>query len=557
MPILPDALTTPYRRSETGTVTRNVRAKFDEQSLCVFDFMTKAQIASVRANDQVADVTVPIQNALNWFSNPVFTTPTATGPRFGQLYFPAGIYKITSTLYYEGASGYSFQMMGEQGKTHGNYGGVFLKWAGASGGTLFHTYGWGGSFLEKVNFSGGGLAKYLLRLDSLSFPEPGDPAGVGCSDIVVRDCSFSDWLTNVDSVAVLLGHAPGATEQTEQVDNLRFYNCLFGGNAAPGNGAGVCKFKGGNVKDHHFLGCVFESSDYAIDFTDCSSTVVIDHCTLAGIRVCNFNFRGGIAGNLRISDVECENYAGSRFIDCHGGSGSNSGCTTLINNSYQSSADTDDVVMVLSGAVIMIGNLLYNTRASDSMPRIHIVSPGMDAAEPGAIISLGNGFENAVRSAPFWDTSGNQLFDDYGSSYYGQNNLEVSITSLGDYSFNSAGVTKLQNRLPASTFSGGLTIGSPDYYFGNIPAKIKRHMRGTANWDPGSINTGASATTTVTVALAAVGDEVTVGFSNSLAGLMLTGYVSTSGTVTVVLGNLTGSSVDLASGTVSASVWQH
>ena len=75
-----------------------------------------------------------------------------------------------------------------------------------------------------------------------------------------------------------------------------------------------------------------------------------------------------------------------------------------------------------------------------------------------------------------------------------------------------------------------------------------------ATWDPASLAAGSSVTTTITVAGAALGDFVLASFSLSLQGLFLTAYVSAANTVTVVLGNLTGAAVDLASGTLSVLV---
>lgn len=80
-------------------------------------------------------------------------------------------------------------------------------------------------------------------------------------------------------------------------------------------------------------------------------------------------------------------------------------------------------------------------------------------------------------------------------------------------------------------------------------------LTGTATWDPGSIANGAQATTTITVTGAAVGNRVEVKFSLSLNALSLTGYVNAANTVTAVLQNLSGSAIDLASGTVTAYVF--
>ena len=78
----------------------------------------------------------------------------------------------------------------------------------------------------------------------------------------------------------------------------------------------------------------------------------------------------------------------------------------------------------------------------------------------------------------------------------------------------------------------------------------------TATWNPDSIANGASASTTVTVSGAALGDYAVASFSLDLSGLTLSAYVSATNTVTVVLSNLTGAAVNLASGTVSVLVFK-
>jgi len=85
--------------------------------------------------------------------------------------------------------------------------------------------------------------------------------------------------------------------------------------------------------------------------------------------------------------------------------------------------------------------------------------------------------------------------------------------------------------------------------------RIRNAVRqGSATYNPPSIASGAQASTTLAVTGANVGDRVDLTFSQSLGGLLLTGYVSAADTVTAVFANLTGAAVDLASGTLTATV---
>lgn len=90
-----------------------------------------------------------------------------------------------------------------------------------------------------------------------------------------------------------------------------------------------------------------------------------------------------------------------------------------------------------------------------------------------------------------------------------------------------------------------IVAGTPGTWvpFGHIPRIV------TGTFDPPSIANGASTTVTFAAAGTSIGDMVTASFSNSLAGVTLTGYISAAGSVTAVLSNTTGAAVDLASGT--------
>lgn len=79
---------------------------------------------------------------------------------------------------------------------------------------------------------------------------------------------------------------------------------------------------------------------------------------------------------------------------------------------------------------------------------------------------------------------------------------------------------------------------------------------GTVVYDPANLVDGAGVTTTVTVTGAAVGDVAVASFSNDLQGIMLTAYVSATNTVSVRFQNETTGAIDLASGTIRATVFK-
>ena len=82
-------------------------------------------------------------------------------------------------------------------------------------------------------------------------------------------------------------------------------------------------------------------------------------------------------------------------------------------------------------------------------------------------------------------------------------------------------------------------------------------LTSSATFNPPSVASGASTTTTVTVTGAKLGYRSAASFSLSLAGMTLESFVSATDTVTCVFSNLTGGAVDLASGTLKCWVWSN
>ena len=79
-------------------------------------------------------------------------------------------------------------------------------------------------------------------------------------------------------------------------------------------------------------------------------------------------------------------------------------------------------------------------------------------------------------------------------------------------------------------------------------------ITGSVTYNPNSLADGAGETTTLTVTGAALGDQVVASFSNDLQGIILSAWVSSANTVSVRFQNETGSSIDLANGTIRVRV---
>lgn len=77
------------------------------------------------------------------------------------------------------------------------------------------------------------------------------------------------------------------------------------------------------------------------------------------------------------------------------------------------------------------------------------------------------------------------------------------------------------------------------------------NLAGSGNYDPPSLTNGTSVTQTFSLLGAAIGDTVVTSFSNDLRGITTSSWVSAAGIVSVRFINNTGSTIDLASGTVN------
>lgn len=79
-------------------------------------------------------------------------------------------------------------------------------------------------------------------------------------------------------------------------------------------------------------------------------------------------------------------------------------------------------------------------------------------------------------------------------------------------------------------------------------------LRASLAYDPASLGDGAGASQAVTVTGAALGDEAEASFSLSTQGIILDAQVTAANTVTVRFQNETGSTIDLAAGTIYVTV---
>lgn len=82
-----------YKASGTGATARTLHDRMQDFSINVFDYMTSTEIADVRANTGLVDVTVDLQKAI-----------TAAKAKAQSVHFPAGTYYITDSLDFTGVN---------------------------------------------------------------------------------------------------------------------------------------------------------------------------------------------------------------------------------------------------------------------------------------------------------------------------------------------------------------------------------------------------------------------------------------------------------------------
>ena len=127
------------------------------------------------------------------------------------------------------------------------------------------------------------------------------------------------------------------------------------------------------------------------------------------------------------------------------------------------------------------------------------------------------------------------------------------ITDNNGTNANTADWKNVNGLTSVAFFNNVGTVSGTDV----IGARIGKHLRATSTWDPTSLTTQTQTSTTITVTGAAVGDIAMCGHTHVTADLLqLSCYVSAADTVRVVLRNISGDTIDVASGTLAAEVWK-
>ena len=468
--------------------------------------------------DGITDDTTAIQSVLARFSHFI---PGAQ-VRGATIYFPPGVYLISSPLFYYGSPGTGIKLQGALGRTRGTGYGSTIRWKGSPGATMFITIGMNNSQFDNIEFDLSGSARVGIHLaatnpinTTLGTAVPPGTATVApgsMANITVGTVLNIGSGTNMEPIYVTT-----TTSSTFTAAFVKSHSATdpVGGSA----GSSGVKFSNLTVTDVPIASTTFDSdqlnSTAAIEIgnptsyaTNQVSEVSFENMYLQGLgagqegsagivilaggNVKNFSardvafssFKYGLdwltspSGSFTLSrpifagstiaDIRAN--GGTLFVDgaesesatghlfLTGNPGANPSHATLVDCSVEISAPPNDYVISYAGNLTLIGNKFNNLRGATSVPKIQINAGSFKQNSPIALTSIGNYYQNAAAGYA-------PIYDTSNNkilpSYYA--NQPVQVVSLGDYGGRGGALVKLNNYLTTSALtsqtSGAVAAG--------------------------------------------------------------------------------------------------
>lgn len=437
----------------TGAVGETVQAKL-QQVVSVMDFGA--------VGDGVTDDTAAIQAALNVFTN------GRSAIASGSIYFPAGIYKITSPLIYGGGAGHTLVLYGDSGGARNVIVGTAITWGGTSGTSMVIFYGANECLFENINLDGGsgsGLS-YCVHVTADNVVSttlsgsvtagagvvatPASMANIATGMALGIDaggpnfevvyvtattgatftatfkkshssgvqvggsagssgCTFQRTVIGVPTGAatagILWGNATAGG--TMQVSEGKMVGCNFVSAGGAGAAfAGTRVITGGNVKNFTWDRCNFNGFQRAISNESTSGAFSVHFPIFANTTVYDVYHAG--TAPLVITAAEAESGTAHLFINAP----STTALITVSGCSWQSAAPAaDDIIISAGGSLNLIGNDFKNSRTGTSVPKIQVGNLGSPGNNRSGIFSSGNYYQNATDATVglFQDGSGNDM----------------------------------------------------------------------------------------------------------------------------------------------------
>jgi len=458
--------------------------------------------------DGITDDTTPIQSVLDRFSQHI---PGAQ-VRGTTIYFPPGVYLISSPLFLYGSPGTGIKLQGALGRTRGTGYGSTIRWKGSPGATMFIALGVNNSQFDNIEFDLNGSARVGIHLAATNTINTTLRTAVSHGTATVAPGTMANITvgtvlnvgrgTNMEPVYVT---ATTSSTFTAAFAKSHGTNDPVGGSA----GSSGVKFSNLTVTDVPIASTTFDSdqlnSTAGIEIgnptsyaTNQVSEVSFENVYLQGLGTGQEGsagiviLAGGNVKNFSARDVAFSSFkygldwltapsgsftlsrpifAGSTFADIRanggtlfvdgaesesatghlfltGNPGANASHATLVDCSVQISAPASDYVISYAGNLTLIGNMFFNLRGGTNVPKIQINSGSFKQNSPIALTSIGNYYQNA---APGYAPIYDASNNKILPSYYA--NQPVQVASLGDYGGRGGTLVKLNNYLTTSALT--------------------------------------------------------------------------------------------------------
>jgi hypothetical protein len=417
----------------------------------------------------------------------------------GTVRLPKGVYKITATLIVNRSSTFkTINLVGEGMLA------TRILWFGPTSGAAIRVNG-----LKQYIFEGWSLENRVAKGTTVGLLVQRD-SGTGTQS---GSCSWRNIGVSSFETGIQIGNSTMAQAGSE----VLFDHLLLTRNGT------ACLIQDGNSLNFVFNMLEMEANGTGLQVLS-GGNVSVHGGSASHDTVADFDLRPG--GVFTIIGFRSEH--ANRFLI--GGNTSAGMGMTIMGCEVQAVSNPDGFGIVVGGGpIVMLSNLL--------LCKVSVVSNSWCSD-----VAIGNSVADSV---PF-------VVSGTGGHYVQLGNRQIDMRDepVGHFP-DEMGYVSRGMRIPSwgAAAPGRLPIGSG--------TDVTKHLSGTATWDPPRLDPGAQTTTTVSVSGASSGDTVAVGFSQDLHAMQLTGYVSSRGTVTVVLRNGTDAAIDLARGSLRADTWQH
>ena len=505
-----------FLQSGSGAVATTVQTKLRE-NVSVFDFMTAAQVADVKARTRTLDVSAAINSALAVAQH---------------VYFPAGAYRVDSTI-----TVINMASTGRNLIISGDGGG----YDAAPFGTVIYGNTGSNNWIAKFNGS------QWVKIRDIKFMTGGaTPSTHGL--MFARNVVPNAFCHNIElnDVFVVVPSSTGATGGqgsiavlNNQCEGFMTRDCWLCGDTPYlgmlNNEVGIAGVADAGIYSNtlqtHVNTCFLSSWKTAMslygaadmDFQRCIWTT--DGITVSGvyaITLNNSNAAYQYCSSLRFTG-QVERFTKAVYLGTLGSPAGGAQYTDLdfdLTKVSDGSAP-NTLITVWTGTA---GANLFNVRANFPQQNATPGTQNVWAADTGNTGTI---------------------------NLYGGKTVLYQNTAGTPYAINNVLIKPFGHAIDAGAAGGSFAASNIVVAAGSSyqVSSFNDYLRGSVVWNPPSIANAAIANTAVTVTGAALGDSVRVFPPYSLSGLQSTAYVDSANTVQIILGNLTGAAVDLASGT--------